>query len=293
MAELDVGRALGQGTSNALATLQFQELAAQRKGRKAVKTAGRQAREEGAFSTDRIAQILEEGDFVQEAQSFRQLGAKTRLQKSQNILAELNNVAGAMDVVRKVAPLITNQEDYTNFRQGLIENKLAKPEFLPEKYDAQALLRIGQQAGAALKVLKMHMGGGVEQDFLVQGNTLAPFGKPRQPGQGGKPTVSSQKRSELIGLGYPESIATAIGFGTFKEARDVRGFPIIIDTLSGDEVGHMERDPATGKRRWVTNPAFKQPQGNTVPGGQATGQNADPLDPNNLRRFLLGNEPAQ
>lgn len=111
-----------------------------------------------------------------------QIKAQMAPQQFQNEMrtGQLNQMIAGLKYIRESAPMVT-RETYPKWKQSLEANGISQPGELPEQYDENMMSRLYGGAEQQLKKLTFTTGteaGPISQDYLVQGRSMQPMGKP-------------------------------------------------------------------------------------------------------------------
>lgn len=124
----DYAAAVQAGNQNALMQMQMMQQAKQIQEQNAIKQ---------MMSQPNAVQALREGGYTQQAQQLA----------TQNMDFKLKG----LDFISKTAPRVASQEQYTDFRQSLIDSGYARPDILPEVYDENTKNILKTMSGNAKK----------------------------------------------------------------------------------------------------------------------------------------------
>lgn len=169
----DYGRAIQQGTQNALSALQARQGINTLKRNRAIRQTGQQAAADGSYSFDEHANALRKMGYVQAANTLTQ-------QAHQNRSNRISTALEGMQFIAATAPMARDQQSYEQVVSRWQELGLVNPGELPEQYDP-TLLRSLQ---------------GKAEDRLSASDLV----KVMVPGADGEPRAAWVRADQAIGL---------------------------------------------------------------------------------------------
>lgn len=275
-------------TSNALKGLETLDLLQDISDRTTLRRLARQHSATGTPNYQRIStDYMQQTGDIEKASEIGAMPQKKSLAKIEHVSKQLEAAKGLAEMALTVA----DEPTYQRYRVAAQQfAKATGQKFgLPERYDPkffEGVRRRAMQYSKLMQIPGAPAGTIGQRDqksgkwstvvkptetkppsgyrYTAEGSALEAIpGGPEDPAtiqrqDSAKPSTSIQKYRELIEMGAPPNVAKGAAFGTLKEMRDNRGNPVLIDTMTGDLLGHMERDPETSQYRWVTNKPTKK-----------------------------------
>lgn len=155
----DYGKAVGQGTQNALAQMQAMQAAKQIQEQNAVRQ---------LMQSQNPQQALRQAGYTQQAQKLAEQEMDWKLK--------------GLDYIKRVAPSVQNDTQYQALKQELISQGFAKPGILPESYDDNTQQVLNSLAGNAQKQYETFTKGGALMQRPVGGGKAEVLLKPTERG---------------------------------------------------------------------------------------------------------------